>query len=69
MNSPLRALLLRGPKIARLSGGPGEWAGDVQVHYHPTSAKTGRLYVALYCGADFTPEDAVRYSRISRSNP
>jgi hypothetical protein len=64
-----RRLLLRGPQVARISGGPEEWVGDVQVHYLPTSAKTGRLYVALYCGAAFTPEDSERYSRISRSKP
>ncbi len=64
-----RALLLRGPQIARLSGGPEERAGDVQVHYLPTSAKQGRLYVALYCGAPFTPADAERSARIGRSKP
>jgi hypothetical protein len=62
-----REVPLHGPQISFVIGGTEDWVDDLQVQYRPTTAKTGQLYVALYCGTDFTPDDRERYSRISRN--
>ena len=64
-----REVALRAPDVSIISGGAEDWVDDLQIHYRPDTAKTGQLYIALYCGTRFTPEDAARYNRISRSRP
>jgi hypothetical protein len=61
-----RQLLLHGPQISTIIGGAEEWVEDLEVQYRPGTAKTGQLYVALYCGDGFTPTDFERFYRISR---
>ena len=64
-----REVALRAPNVSVICGGAEDWVDDLQVHYRPDTAKTGQLYIALYCGTGFTPDDAARYNRISRSRP
>ena len=61
-----REVSLHGRDVSLVTGGAEDWVDDLEVHYHPGTAKTGQLYIALYCGTGFTPEDWARYSRISR---
>lgn len=61
-----REVSLRGPEVSFITGGAEDWVDDLKVHYRPGTAKTGQLYVALYCGTGFTSEDSARYSRISQ---
>ena len=60
-----REFPLRGPQVAFIAGGAEAWVDDLQINYRPTTAKASQLYVALYCGARFTPDDLKRYSRLS----
>jgi hypothetical protein len=62
-----REFPLRGPQVSFITGGAEDWVDDLQIQYRPTTAKAGQLYVALYCGAGFTPDDLKRYSRLSRN--
>ena len=57
---------LRSPQVAFATGGGEEWVDDLQVMYRPNTAKTGQLYVSLYCGKNLTPDDRVRFNRIGR---
>lgn len=63
----LRETALHGPAIAVVVGGTEEWVDDLQVNYRPGTAKSGQLSLSLYCGKNLTPEDRVRFQRISQS--
>ena len=52
-----REIPLHGPQVSFITGGAEDWVDDLEVQYRPTTAKTGQLYVALYCGTGFTPDD------------
>lgn len=59
-----RRMLLHGTAIEAAEGGAEEWGEDLQVSYHPGTAKTGQLYIAIYCGEGLTREDNERSKRI-----
>jgi len=59
-------LALHGPQVAIATGGAEAWVDDLQVKYHANAAKTGQLYVSLYCGKNLTPEDEARVNQIRR---
>ena len=62
-----REIPLNGPQVSFTTGGAEDWVDDLQVQYRPTTAKAGQLYIALYCGTTFTPDDRERHFRISRN--
>jgi hypothetical protein len=62
-----REIPLRGPQVFITTGSHEEWVDDLQVQYRPSTAKAGQLYVSLYCGTSFTPQDRERHFRISRN--
>jgi hypothetical protein len=59
-----REIILHGAQIAIVEGSAEEWVDDLQIQYHPGTAKNGELYFGLYCGASFSKEDWARYLRI-----
>ena len=59
-------IALHSPQVAIATGGAEEWVDDLQIEYHASAAKTGQLYVSLYCGKNLAPDDEARFNRIRR---